>query len=133
VVTIGHHTSAARSEVELAVLDPPTKASHSAGVNTSEPPPGFLLSRTATTPDSCGPSDSACSCSYAATYAERPSWDCRSCGKPWPCDPARERLVAERNQVPLAIYMWANMDEAIADLPVNPPSELLERFLRLTR
>jgi hypothetical protein len=65
--------------------------------------------------------------------AERPSWDCRSCGKPWPCAPAREGLVAEMDRVQLAIYMWANMDEAIADMPVTPPSELFERFLRWTR
>ena len=37
------------------------------------------------------------------------------------------------DRVQLAILMWANMDEAIADLPAGPPSELFERFLRWTR
>ena len=27
--------------------------------------------------------------------AKRPSWDCRLCAKPWPCDPAREALAIE--------------------------------------
>lgn len=64
--------------------------------------------------------------------AERPSWDCRSCGKPWPCDPAREHLAGEMDRVQLAILMWANMDEAIPDLPAHPPSELFDRFIGWT-
>ncbi len=64
--------------------------------------------------------------------AERPSWDCLSCGKPWPCDPARECLMAEMDRVQLAIYMWANLDEAIPDMPKGLPSELFERFISWT-
>jgi hypothetical protein len=65
--------------------------------------------------------------------ATRPSWDCRACGKPWPCDPARENLLAEMGRVNLSVYMWANLEEAIRDLPKGPPSEMFERFIRWTR
>ena len=40
--------------------------------------------------------------------------------------------MSEMDRVQLAIYMWANMDEAIGDLPKGPPSELFERFIRWT-
>jgi len=65
--------------------------------------------------------------------AERPSWDCRVCGKPWPCDAAREALILEMDRVALAIYMWINLEEAVLDRPLGPASELFERFIRWTR
>jgi len=65
--------------------------------------------------------------------AERPSWDCRSCGRPWPCDSARQALRAEMTRTPLAIYMCGNLDEAVRDLPASLPSELFERFIGWTR
>lgn len=65
--------------------------------------------------------------------AARPSWDCRSCDKPWPCDPAREALVAELDPVQLAIYAWVNLEEAVGDLPAMPAVEAFERFLHWTR
>jgi hypothetical protein len=27
--------------------------------------------------------------------ADRPSFDCRACGEPWPCVPAQENLLRE--------------------------------------
>ncbi|RZU54384.1 hypothetical protein EV385_6335 [Krasilnikovia cinnamomea] len=65
--------------------------------------------------------------------AERPSWDCRACGRPWPCDAAREGLRGEMDPVALAIYMWVNLEEAVRDLPPGPALELFERFIRWTR
>jgi hypothetical protein len=64
--------------------------------------------------------------------AARPSWDCRSCGLPWPCDSARERLASEMDRTSLAIFMWSNLEEAVRDMPVGPPAELFERFIRWT-
>lgn len=64
--------------------------------------------------------------------AERPSWRCRTCGRDWPCDPARARLAGEMDRVRLATYMWANMDDAIPDMPGSPPAELFERFIGWT-
>ena len=65
--------------------------------------------------------------------ADRPSWDCRCCGKPWPCDPAREQLVAELSPVRLAMYCWVNLEEAAGDLPDMPVAEAFDRFLAWTR
>jgi hypothetical protein len=64
--------------------------------------------------------------------AERPSWDCRCCGRSWPCDPARECMLTELDRVSLAIFMWINLEEAIGDLPPSPALELFERFLAWT-
>jgi hypothetical protein len=64
--------------------------------------------------------------------AARPSWDCRSCGRPWPCDPARAALAVEMDRVALAVFMWCNLGEACRDMPVRLPAELFERFIRWT-
>jgi hypothetical protein len=63
---------------------------------------------------------------------ERPSWDCGACGKPWPCDPAREELAAALDPVALRIQMWTRLEVAALDMPHGPASELFERFLRWT-
>jgi hypothetical protein len=63
----------------------------------------------------------------------RPSWDCRSCGKTWPCSPARESLVREMDRVTLAIYMWLNLEDAVAELSATPAGELFDRFIAWTR
>jgi hypothetical protein len=64
---------------------------------------------------------------------QKPSWDCGTCGKPWPCDPAREHMAAYLGRVALAVYMCQRLDEAAGDLRNVPPSELFERFLSWTR
>ncbi|TDO40675.1 hypothetical protein C8E87_4394 [Paractinoplanes brasiliensis] len=63
----------------------------------------------------------------------RPSWDCLACGKPWPCDPAREALALELGRTPLAMYLCAHLHEAARDMPTTSPGELYERFLAWTR
>ena len=65
--------------------------------------------------------------------ADRPSWTCRACGKPWPCDPARAQLVAEMGQTELAMYAWATLEDAAQDLPGVPVAEAFDRFLAWTR
>jgi hypothetical protein len=65
---------------------------------------------------------------------DRPSWDCRTCGDPWPCANAKASLAAEFQGFPsvLAIYLTAQMHDALIDLTVNgaaAPSDLYERFL----
>ncbi|WP_436527665.1 hypothetical protein [Actinoplanes sp. HUAS TT8] len=61
---------------------------------------------------------------------ERPSWECRSCGRPWPCEPARVILAAESDRISLALYMSGHLEQAVADLPKRPPHEMFDRFLR---
>ena len=64
---------------------------------------------------------------------ERPSWDCDCCGRPWPCDPARERLRAEGAGTSLAIMMWSRLEEAMGELPRMEPREVFDRFIAWTR
>ncbi|GAA2647655.1 hypothetical protein Adu01nite_10710 [Paractinoplanes durhamensis] len=55
--------------------------------------------------------------------AERPSWDCRSCGKRWPCDPAREALRSEMGRTQLAIwppYLVEILEISCSDRTVSP-------------
>jgi hypothetical protein len=65
--------------------------------------------------------------------AARPSWDCAACGRPWPCDPAREQLAAEFSGTYLTLFLSVDMVDAARDNPGIPPSELHERFLAWTR
>lgn len=63
----------------------------------------------------------------------RPSWDCLACGRPWPCDPAREGLAARLDRIALAMCMWDELESAAGDMPTAAPSELFERFISWTR
>ena len=65
---------------------------------------------------------------------DRPTWDCRVCGQPWPCADAKSRLRDEFRTSPsfLSIYMSAQMIDAARDLTAHgadPPADLYERFL----
>ncbi|MEU4237918.1 hypothetical protein [Actinoplanes sp. NPDC026619] len=64
---------------------------------------------------------------------ERPSWNCRACGKPWPCDPAREELATEMPLIEIRKLMWTRLEEAALEIPPGPVVELFERFLHWTR
>ena len=60
---------------------------------------------------------------------QRPSWQCRACDEAWPCPPAKVALTAGADRVSLAMYMWGNLDQAVADLPRRSPAELFDRFV----
>jgi hypothetical protein len=66
---------------------------------------------------------------------DRPSWDCRVCGKPWPCDPSREALRIEYLRFPtvLRMYLAQQMTAAIVELHHVQPGEFHERFLAWSR
>jgi hypothetical protein len=69
---------------------------------------------------------------------KRPEWDCRSCGRPWPCAAARAALSAEFRVYPsvLRIYMSAQMYDALRDMTTNgqlAPPDLYDRFLSWIR
>jgi len=49
-------------------------------------------------------------------WPRRPSWDCLCCGKPWPCDPAREGMAAE-DAVSRNIYLSIQLKFALEELP----------------
>ncbi|MFC8850037.1 MULTISPECIES: hypothetical protein [unclassified Micromonospora] len=67
----------------------------------------------------------------------RPIWLCRACGGPWPCSPARRRLLHEYADAPvtLAVHLAGLMLEAGEQLnrayPYTAPSPeaLHRRFL----
>ena len=75
---------------------------------------------------------------HAEHLYQRPSWDCRTCGRPWPCVNAKFDLLAEFLKFPsvLQIYMSAQMYDALHDLTAHGepvPPDLYERFLSWTR
>ncbi|GIE29400.1 hypothetical protein Ait01nite_024450 [Actinoplanes italicus] len=62
------------------------------------------------------------------------TYDCRSCDRTWPCDPAREHLLSTTpDAVQLGIRLWAELENAAAVLRHEPPSVLFERFLSWAR
>lgn len=65
---------------------------------------------------------------------DRATWDCRRCGAPFPCDPAREALTGSLPAAQLAIHAWELLEAAVFDLvPTTPPAgELFDRFIRWT-
>jgi hypothetical protein len=65
----------------------------------------------------------------------RPSWLCRGCGEPWPCEPKRCQLIAESIESPagLRMLMASMLSDAAGDLPDVPADELGERFLGWVR
>lgn len=69
----------------------------------------------------------------AGHHPARPSWDCVACGRPWPCDPARESLASRLDMIGLAMYGWDRLEEAAGELPGTPPGELFDRFVSWTR
>lgn len=69
----------------------------------------------------------------------RPTWDCLACERPWPCDPARERLISEfrRHRYSLTAYMAGHYGSALNDMAgpsaADIPPDLHERFFSWTR
>ncbi|TCB97127.1 flavin reductase [Micromonospora zingiberis] len=53
-----------------------------------------------------------------AHIPSRPTWRCAACGIPWPCSPAKLRLLAEyKDDKPaLVIYLVTLREEATAQL-----------------
>lgn len=65
---------------------------------------------------------------------ERPSWDCRVCGQPWPCAVAKVELAEQYQRSPrgLGLYLGSCLIEAIDDWAAGSagaPAHLFERFV----
>ncbi|MFY1595505.1 hypothetical protein [Micromonospora sp. WMMD737] len=60
-----------------------------------------------------------------------PSWDCHTCGQPWPCPPAQTRLAEDyqNNRVGLRVYGAGLYAAALAARPEDDAGELYERIL----
>lgn len=66
----------------------------------------------------------------------RPDWTCADDGAPWPCEPARVRILDElgTDRVALQMYCADLYVQAIEDLPAGTTTGLLfGRFLGWTR
>ena len=64
---------------------------------------------------------------------QRPAWDCRACGRLWPCPPAREHLAGELSPTYRLIYLAALYADAAEDLPGVPLVKLWRRFVGWAR
>jgi hypothetical protein len=57
-----------------------------------------------------------------------------ACGKPWPCDPAREAMMTMLDAVQVAIEAWDYLEQAAGDLRLGMTlAEMYERFIAWTR
>lgn len=66
--------------------------------------------------------------------AQRPAWDCRVCGRTWPCATAKVDLAEQYRRQPtaLSVYLASAMVEMIDDLADGHaplPGDVHERFL----
>jgi hypothetical protein len=67
--------------------------------------------------------------------AVRPTWDCGTCGRPWPCDARRAQLSEEfaDARVSLILLLSAYFEHACQDLPDAPAGSLYNRFIGWAR
>ncbi|WP_285788597.1 flavin reductase [Micromonospora sp. NBRC 101691] len=65
--------------------------------------------------------------------AVRPSWRCRVCGAPWPCQPAKLQLLDlyADDRLGLMVDLGMAMAAALPDLPRD--ENQLDRFVRWAR
>ncbi|BCL14965.1 flavin reductase [Micromonospora sagamiensis] len=65
--------------------------------------------------------------------AARPSWRCRACSAPWPCQPAKLHLLDlyADDRLGLMVDLGVTMAAALPDLPRD--ENLLNRFVRWAR
>ena len=64
--------------------------------------------------------------------AARPSWDCKNCGQPWPCGPARTQLKATHGRTALTLQMWVYFEAAAHEIPGALALDMFDRFLNWT-
>ena len=66
-------------------------------------------------------------------YPRQPDWACLNCGEPWPCEPARDWLMAETGGgTALAVLMSTYLGDFVRDLPGRTAGSF-DRFLGWTR
>jgi hypothetical protein len=70
-----------------------------------------------------------------AAHEPDPAWDCRGCGKDWPCDEAREQLLIEYADRPVRLgeHMAEQLGRAASVLFAEPIDLLFERFIGWTK
>lgn len=65
----------------------------------------------------------------------RPQWKCEGCGEDWPCQSARDALVAEYSddRVALAVRLAGDLHTAAGEIAGATSSDLYRRFVQWTR
>ncbi|MEV6344113.1 hypothetical protein [Actinoplanes sp. NPDC051851] len=61
-----------------------------------------------------------------------PAFLCKSCGWPWPCDPARASLTEKYDRAAAATIMWVFLEDAVRVMPNASSAILFARFLKWT-
>lgn len=64
---------------------------------------------------------------------DRPSWLCRHCGKAWPCQEAKDDIVATMDRVGRVIYMGLHMVDAVSDQLDAESAAIFDRFVGWAR
>lgn len=64
---------------------------------------------------------------------DRPSWQCRQCGAAWPCEPAKDDIVATTDRTCRMIYLGLHLADAIVDQPGADPAAVFDRFVGWAR
>ena len=64
---------------------------------------------------------------------DRPSWWCRACGLEWPCQPAKDDIIATMDLVGRVIYMNLQMFDALSDQPDVDVAAIFDRFVGWAR
>lgn len=57
------------------------------------------------------------------------TWDCRVCGAPWPCEPARSHMIATMTPTELRIGQWVALESAAPLLLGMTMNQVWDRFL----
>lgn len=60
---------------------------------------------------------------------ERPSWKCHHCSTLWPCQPAKDDIIATTDRVNRMIYLSLHLADAIVDQPDAKPADLFDRVV----
>lgn len=62
------------------------------------------------------------------------NWDCKSCGDPWPCEPAKKVMVETMSPTELRINQWTDFERAVTSHRVQGlnAQELWDRFFGWT-
>lgn len=58
----------------------------------------------------------------------RPSWNCATCGRPWPCEPAQAWLAAGMTRATLVMHMASLRADAVIQSG-RSPAEISDRFV----
>jgi hypothetical protein len=59
----------------------------------------------------------------------RPSWRCHNCEAAWPCQPAKDDIMATSDRTSRMIYLSLHLADAIVDQPGADPDAIFKRLV----